>query len=59
MTDELAELVAAALARAGFPRSRESARDYRLRLARAAIREVSKYEAKKETTLAPADGGGK
>jgi hypothetical protein len=41
---DLAELVAAAIANAGFPRSRESARDYRLRLARAAIREVWKYE---------------
>lgn len=31
------ELVAAAIAKEGFPRGRESARDYRLRLARAAI----------------------
>lgn len=44
--DDLTELVAAAIAKAGFPRSRESAREYRLRLARAALREVSKYEAR-------------
>lgn len=46
-TPELTLLVAAAIAKAGFPRSRESAHDYRMRLARAALRTISQYETKK------------
>lgn len=36
-TSNAIELAAAAIAREGFPKARESARDYRLRLARAAL----------------------
>jgi hypothetical protein len=37
------EFVAAAIAREGFPRGRESARDYRLRLADAAIKAMHSH----------------
>lgn len=37
------ELVAAAIAKEGFPKGRESAREYRLRLARAAITAYLEY----------------